>query len=367
MIRVLVGDMFESSAQTLVNTVNCVGVMGKGIALEFKKRFPDMFRDYTKACERGDVKLGRPYLHRSLIGPWILNFPTKDHWRSVARIKDIVDGLEYLGAHYREWGISSLAVPPLGCGEGGLDWGTVGPTLYRYLDRMAIPVELYAPYGTPHSELQPEFLSGAVPAPDIEKQLRPGWLALAEIVQRLDQQPYHPPVGRTVFQKIAYVATRDGIPTGLDYKRSSYGPFAANAKAVLSRLVNNGVVEELRTGTMFKIEIGPTFEDAKRAYSSDFAAWDETMDRVADLFMRLGTRQAELVATSMFVADELKAEGRKPSERSVVLAVAEWKQRRSPPFATDEVALAVRTLASLDWIDVRASADLVQDSGMVEV
>ena len=77
----MTGDLFESGAQTLVNTVNCVGVMGKGIALEFKKRFPDMFEDYVARCKQSEVSLGQPYLYKSLALPWILNFPTKDHWR----------------------------------------------------------------------------------------------------------------------------------------------------------------------------------------------------------------------------------------------------------------------------------------------
>src|SRR6266568_3518496 len=102
MVRVQIGNMFESRVQTLVNTVNCVGVMGKGIALEFKREFPEMFADYEVRCRRGEVRLGRPYLYKRLVPPWVLNFPTKDHWRSVARLEDITRGLEHLGAHYRE-------------------------------------------------------------------------------------------------------------------------------------------------------------------------------------------------------------------------------------------------------------------------
>ena len=107
MVKVLIGDLFESKAQTWVNTVNCVGVMGKGVALEFKNRFPDMYEDYVARCKRGEVKLGRPYLFKRLVPPWILNFPTKDHWRSVANLKSIIEGLEYLLRHYKDWGIQS--------------------------------------------------------------------------------------------------------------------------------------------------------------------------------------------------------------------------------------------------------------------
>jgi len=92
-MNILVGDILKSKAQTLINTVNCVGIMGKGIALEFKKRFPEMFEDYVEKCERKEVKPGLPYLYRSLFPTQILNFPTKDHWKSVSRISDIELGL----------------------------------------------------------------------------------------------------------------------------------------------------------------------------------------------------------------------------------------------------------------------------------
>ncbi|MBN9391981.1 MAG: macro domain-containing protein [Chloroflexi bacterium] len=148
MVTTVSGDLLESKAQTLVNAVNCQGVMGKGIALQFKKRFPAMFADYAAQCDRSEVKLGEPYIFKSASGPWILNFPTKNHWRDRSYLKDIVKGLEYLLAYYREMGISSMAVPALGCGAGGLEWEEVGPVLYEYLGKMAIPVELYAPVET---------------------------------------------------------------------------------------------------------------------------------------------------------------------------------------------------------------------------
>ena len=145
--KVLIGNLFETNAQTLVNTVNCVGVMGKGIALEFKQRFPEMYKDYVERCNRKQVRLGEPYIFRSLFPPHIINFPTKDHWRSVSRLSDIVRGLAYLEEHYLDWGVTSLAVPPLGCGSGGLEWKIVGPTLARYLQQLDVPVYLFAPLG----------------------------------------------------------------------------------------------------------------------------------------------------------------------------------------------------------------------------
>ena len=158
-MKILIADILQSKAQTLINTVNCVGIMGKGIALEFKNRFPDMFKDYVKHCERKAVKPGVPYLYKALFPPQIINFPTKDHWKSVSRIADIELGMEYLLDRYKDWGVTSLAIPPLGCGNGQLEWKAVGPLIYRYASQMDIPIELYAPYGTPAKELTIEFLS----------------------------------------------------------------------------------------------------------------------------------------------------------------------------------------------------------------
>ena len=159
MVKVLIGDLLSSTAQTLVNTVNCVGVMGKGIAAEFKRRFPDMHEDYVRRYDDEEVELGKPYLFHSANSRWVLNFPTKDHWRSVSRLFDIVRGLEYLEQHYVKWVIRSLAVPPLGCGLGQLEWRVVGPTLYRHLERLDLTVELYAPFGTPTRNCNLRFCS----------------------------------------------------------------------------------------------------------------------------------------------------------------------------------------------------------------
>ncbi|MGH7485124.1 MAG: macro domain-containing protein [bacterium] len=145
MVNLVTGDLFDSEAQTLVNAVNCAGVMGKGIALAFKRRFPEMFAEYRERCEDGRVRLGEPYLYRGQSLPYVLNFPTKNHWQAASKLEDIVAGLAYLETHYRAWGITSLAVPALGCGAGQFSWDVVGPALYNALARLAIPVALYAP------------------------------------------------------------------------------------------------------------------------------------------------------------------------------------------------------------------------------
>lgn len=362
MVKVIMGDMFESKAQTLVNTVNCVGIMGKGIALEFKKRFPDMFDDYVRRCEAKQVRLGKPYVFRRLFPPWILNFPTKGHWRSVSRLQDIMEGLRYLQQHYEKWGITSLAVPPLGCGHGQLEWRVVGTTLYRHLKTLAIPVELYAPFGTPHEELQPTFLDKAQePATSrpASYKIGPAWVAVVEILKKIEEEPFHWPIGRTTFQKIAYFATESGIPTGLKYQRGSYGPHAPALKERITALVNNGMVREEQLGRMFAIHVGQTYDDAKKAYADQLREWDAIIDKITDLFMRMNTKQAELAATVHFAAREWKGQPEgQPTEKDVLDSVMKWKQKRRPPLEEKEVALTVRNLNMLSWIRARASDEL---------
>jgi len=366
MIKVLIGDLFTSKAQTLVNTVNCIGIMGKGIALEFKKRFPDMFKDYGERCKRKEVKLGKPYLYRRLMLPWILNFPTKDHWRSVTKLADLERGLEYLLAHYKEWGITSIAVPPLGCGEGQLEWRVVGPTLYRYLSRMDIPVELYAPYDTPHEELQIPFLEGSrapavaaavMPEP---RWVQPAWVALVEIIRLIEAQTYKHFIGRTIFQKIAYIATANGLPTGLKFEKKSYGPFSADLKKVYARLLNNRLIEEEAVNEKaFSVKVGKTYTDAIKAYKDQIEQWRDIINKTADLFLRLDSKQAEVVATVIYSVGELKDKGvSKPSECDVLNAVQAWKLKRRPPLKTEEIAQTIRNLGILSWLKLQYSKDL---------
>jgi len=365
-VSVRVGDLFQTNAHTLVNTVNCVGVMGKGVALEFKKRFPQMFDDYQRRCERREVRLGEPYLFRPLLPPWVLNFPTKDHWRSVSTLNDIVRGLEHLERHCKEWGIQSIAVPPLGCGHGQLEWRVVGPTLYRHLSRLDIPVELFAPFGTSSAELDPAFLAhhGADPAPTTEaraalpSRIPAAWVALVAVVRKIEQEPFHWPIGRVTFQKIAYFATIEGVPTGLEYRRASFGPFSSGIKPMVAKLANNGLVVEERLGQMYSIRPGPTFSDALREYRSEIEQWGPALRRVTDLFLRMRTADAEVAATVVHVAREKSSGSAKITETEVFDEVFDWKKRRRPPLDRSEVASVIRNLNVLGWVSLEPSLDL---------
>jgi O-acetyl-ADP-ribose deacetylase (regulator of RNase III)/uncharacterized protein YwgA len=357
-VKVIDGDLFNSGAQTLVNTVNTEGVMGKGVALQFKNRYPEMFKDYVERCRRGEVRLGRPYLYKRLITPWILNFPTKDHWRSLSRLSDITEGLEHLRTHYKEWGVTSLAVPPLGAGNGGLEWRVVGPTLYRELSMLDIPVELYAPHGTPANELTGDFLLATDSDLATVRRMSPAWVALVAILRRIEAQRYRWPIGRVAFQKIAYFATESGLPTGLEFVRGSYGPFSPELKRVVSRLINNGLMREKPSDGMFITTVGPTFKDAAQLFRSKLENWDSIIDHVADLFLRMRTRNAEIAATVHFAATRLVDHPANATELDVFDAVTTWKQKRRPPLNDSEIAATIRSLNLLNWVSLEFSSDL---------
>jgi len=138
------GDILTSPAKTLVNTVNLVGVMGKGLALRFKQVYPEMFVAYQTACQSGAIAVGRPWLYKTS-RKWIVNFPTKRHWRNRSRLDDIEAGLKTFARTCVDEGIDSIAFPALGCGNGELVWDTVRPLMERYLHSLPIDVFIYPP------------------------------------------------------------------------------------------------------------------------------------------------------------------------------------------------------------------------------
>ena len=351
-VRIMEGDLLKSGAQTLVNTVNTVGVMGKGVALAFKRRYPDMFRDYVRRCDGGQVKLGRPYVYAAA-DHLIVNFPTKAHWRAVSRLDDIVAGLNFLEAHYRQWGITSIAVPPLGCGNGQLEWSVVGPTLHRHLSRLSIPVELYAPHGSAGGEQQLSFLGGDEPKRTQARFVEPEWVALIAILHELELQRYHWPVGRVLFQKLAYFATQAGLPTRLRYEPASCGPYSDALKPMIARLQNNGLAMEERRGQMFEVRVGPTYEDAAREYRTELEEWAPIIQRTYDLMARMNSQRAEVAASVHFAAGALQERlERTPTSTEVVQAVEEWKMRRQPFPPRPEIFRALVALATRGWVHV---------------
>lgn len=161
------GNIFLSNMETITVTVNCVGIMGKGLALQAKDLFPEVAEYYKNLCEINEMKLGRVFIFnkeadslKNFNGEFkkILLFPTKDHWKNPSKINEIERGLEWFSENFKKLEIHSLAISALGCGYGKLNWRDVGPIMYKYLDKMKMPVEIYLPKDTPNKFKTMEFL-----------------------------------------------------------------------------------------------------------------------------------------------------------------------------------------------------------------
>ena len=232
MLRFTTGDILATDAEALVNTVNCVGVMGRGIALQFKKAFPENFRAYARACQRGEVKHGAVFVFETgtLTHPCtIINFPTKRHWRSNSRIEAVEAGLKDLVHVVRDRGIRSMAVPPLGCGLGGLDWSIVRPRIEEALGSLnSLDVVVFEPR----------------PAPDVRRTVRspvvpkmtPGRAALVGLINRYLGGLLDPFVTLLEVHKLMYFMQVAGEPLKLKFTKAPYGPYAENLRHVLSAI-----------------------------------------------------------------------------------------------------------------------------------
>lgn len=366
MFTALIGNIFASDAQTLVNTVNCVGVMGKGVAQEFKRRFPYMFEDYVKRCARKQVRLGEPYPFNDSAGKIIINFPTKDHWRSPSRLADIERGLNHFVTHYKKWGVTSVAFPPLGCGNGGLEWAEVGPLIYSKLRNLEIDIEVYAPYGTPKNQLDKEFLGSPF---QLElggrgrrsEKLNPEWIVLLEVLRDLEKQPYAKPVGRTVFQKICFVMTELGVETGFQFGKGSYGPFAQEVKQALHEFANRNWLHEEHLGQMIALRVTDQYEKERQRYSDAMKRNESKIAKAVDLFSRIkSTSQAEEVLTVLFASRQLKRAHptQEVNERQLYEFILDWKKTWNTDEKKLAVAAAIRNLTMLGWMRLDFSESL---------
>ena len=177
------------------------------------------------------------------------------------------------------------------------------------------------------------------------------WMALVEIVARVDREPYRWPIGKTIFQKMAYFATQKGLPTRLKFRRDSYGPFSKDVNPMLTRLVNNGLLQQEQQGERFMVSPGITYAEAAQTYRGNLREWEPVISEVTDLFLRMNTHEAEIIATAHFAAQELAEDTAQfVTERAIFESVKAWKQRRKPPIAETEIAQAIRDLNLLGWI-----------------
>jgi O-acetyl-ADP-ribose deacetylase (regulator of RNase III) len=229
MIEYRTGDILATDAEALVNTVNCVGFMGRGIALQFKKAWPDNFKAYAAACQRQEVQPGRMFVFETgrLTNPrLIVNFPTKRHWRGKSRIEDIDAGLAALGVEIRQRGIRSIAIPPLGAGLGGLDWNEVRAHIEHALgDLDQVKVILFEPHGTP--AVGQVVRKGKAPA------MTPGRAALVGLMDRYLAGLLDPFVSLLEVHKLMYFMQEAGEPLRLRFAKGPFGPYAENLRHVL--------------------------------------------------------------------------------------------------------------------------------------
>lgn len=368
MVRVLIGDLFESKAQTLVNTVNCVGVMGKGIAQEFKKRFPEMFEMYKHECDAKVLVPGKPSLYKNLFGSWILNFPTKRHWKSPTLVKDIENGLDYFNDHYKEWGVKAVAFPPLGCGNGGLKWTDVGPLMYEKLKDVDIPVEIYAPYGTPKEQLSTEFLQDRKTILKkkgswVRGTLTSGEVAILEVLYRLQKERYARPIGRVMYQKASYILNQTGVETGFVFNKGDYGPFSEEAKSALNIFANNNLIREESIGKMMRLTVSEQYGNIRGQYLNELASSEEGIKKSVDLLSRIkNTSQGEEVATVIYAANILGSqEGKGVEIKDISDYILEWKKKwKLEDGKKESVNETIESLSMLNWISVKnRSEDLL--------
>ncbi|MEW2381457.1 macro domain-containing protein [Micromonospora sp. NPDC047707] len=343
------GNLLTADTEALVNTVNTVGVMGKGIALQFKRAYPANYAAYRQACAANEVELGRMFVFDSArLGPrrYVINFPTKGHWRANSKLSDIQAGLTDLVRVVRERQITSVAVPALGCGNGGLNWDEVRPAIeHAFAEVPDVRVLLFPPEGAPNP--------ADMPVATEKPRLTAGRATLLHAIERYFQRAraLEPRDGVTVLeiQKIAYFLQVLGQPLRLQFVRGRYGPYADNLNQVLDRLEGHYLtgfgdrsarVEELQP---IRLTVG-TAEAVVTWFEAHGSASFDALEQLARLVEGFEAPYSlELLATVHYAAathpptsdlDEL-------TER-----VRRWSGRKARLFTPTHIKLAYERLQS---------------------
>lgn len=347
MIETTTGDILTADAEALVNTVNCVGIMGRGIALQFKKSFPDNFTAYEAVCKRHELQPGQMFVFETgqLTHPrYIVNFPTKRHWKGKSRLADIESGLTALVAEVRRLGIRSIAVPPLGCGQGGLDWAEVRPRIEKAL--AAVPdvrVLLYSPTGAP--TLTTEKPSHRVP------QMTPGRAALVGLMQRYFAGLMDPFISLLEVHKLMYFMQEAGEPLQLRYVKGIYGPYAENLRHVLLSVegyMTSGYADGIDDPNK-QLELVPGAVQEADQFLAGHPNTRLLFERVADLVKGFETPFGlELLSTVHWVSTQ---EGATTLDKAIT-ATFEWNERKRR-FSPQQLALAWNVLHDKGWLSAK--------------
>ena len=344
MIQLQKGDILKAEAEALVNTVNCVGVMGRGIALQFKKAYPDNFKKYKAACDSKKVRPGHMFIFetRNMFNPkYIINFPTKRHWRGKSRIEDIESGLKALADEVRKRKIRSLAVPPLGCGLGGLDWNIVRSMIEKTFEVLPdVQVILFEPAGAPAAK----SMARNRRKPNMTK----GRAALLSLMNRYLQAAMDPFVTLLEIHKLMYFAQEAGEPLRLSYKKGLYGPYAENLRHVLNVIEGYFITgySDASDNPEKQIELKPNIIKAANDVLKAHAETTSHLERVADLINGFETPYGmELLSTVHWVATRNKA----ITSDKVVLETYAWNSRKHM-FQEKHIHVAFNTLVRKGWI-----------------
>jgi O-acetyl-ADP-ribose deacetylase (regulator of RNase III) len=345
MIEITTGDILAADAEALVNTVNCVGIMGRGIALQFRKAFPDNFKAYEQACERKELQPGRMFVFRTgqLTNPYyIINFPTKRHWKGKSQLADIESGLKSLVAEVRRLGIHSIAIPPLGCGQGGLDWAEVRPRIEQALQALPdVRVLLFSPTGAPASSVS----TASSPVPKMTE----GRAALVGLMQRYLAGLMDPFISLLEVHKLLYFMQEAGESSlRLRYAKAPYGPYAENLRHLLMSVegyLTSGYTDGVDDPEK-QLELVPgAIADADQ-FLTRHPDTQRRFERVADLVKGFETPFGlELLSTVHWVSTQ---EGATTSDK-VIKATFEWNERKRR-FSPQQITLAWNVLCDKGWL-----------------
>jgi O-acetyl-ADP-ribose deacetylase (regulator of RNase III) len=344
MIKYVSGDILRADVEAIVNTVNCVGVMGRGIALQFKKAWPENYNKYLQACNKKQVQPGKMFVFETqqLTNPkYIINFPTKRHWRGASRVEDIESGLKGLKDYISENRISSIAVPPLGCGLGGLEWQTVKQLIEKYLsDLNAVEVIVYEPKGAPEDLKM--VRNKTVP------KMTSGRAVLIELIQRYLSGLLDPTVSLLEVHKLLYFMQESGEPLRLNYKKAHYGPYAENLRHVFNELEGHYISGYADGGDdpSKPIQLVPGAIDDARNFLKERPETKERFDNVSRLVEGFESPYGlELLSTVHW----LKKYENVFSTEDIVEKTHSWNDRKKQ-FTERQVHLAVNVLSRKKWL-----------------
>ncbi|MBF0423347.1 MAG: macro domain-containing protein [Magnetococcales bacterium] len=352
MIEFTNGDILADDAEAIVNTVNCVGVMGRGIALQFKKAYPENFKAYEFACQRKEVVPGRMFIFdtHSLTTPrYIVNFPTKRHWRGNSRMEDVEAGLADLAREIQARGIRSIAIPPLGSGLGGLNWPEVRQRIVQILAGLdGVKVVVYEPTGAPDAK---QMVKAKEPP-----KMTPGRAALVGLMHRYLGGLMDPFVSLLEVHKLMYFMQEAGQPLRLRYVKHHYGPYADNLRHVLKEVEGYFLSGYADGGDNpeKQLELVPgAMDDASRILDQD-ADVRSRFDRVAELVEGFETPFGmELLATVHWVTARENAQ----TAEDVIAKIYAWNDRKAQ-FSDRQIRIALEVLGRKGWLPTPIPAGL---------